>query len=288
MSEASRRAWFNGGIVEREDGAPSVASVSFHLGIGVFDGMIAYWNRDHYYVHRAEAHLVRFRCGAAKMGMMIPWSVDELLSGIEALLKIEPERTQYVRPIAYHRGPELWVTGAKGRPVDVCIFTVPVMRDLDGLISCHISPVERISSKSIPAQTKVSGAYVNSYHARDIAERNGFDDGIMLDRRGFLAEASAANVFLARDECLITPRLTEDIFPGITRQVVMEVAKEAGIEVFEEDIRAADINPDDGAFLCSTLMEIRGIAKIGATDLSTTESRTFRETVKEFRKITGR
>src|SRR4051812_39350701 len=121
MSQVSAYCWSNGEIKDREKGAPSVASISFHLGTGVFDGVMAYWNDDHYYIHRAEAHLARFRLGAAKMGLAFSWSVEELLAGIRDLLRLEPEGTQYIRPIAFRGGPELWVTGAEGRPVDVTI-----------------------------------------------------------------------------------------------------------------------------------------------------------------------
>src|SRR5215475_15640594 len=101
MTQVSTYSWCNGEIKEREEGAPSVASISFHLGTGVFDGIMAYWNRDHYYVHRAEDHLVRFRKGAGCMGLNIPWSVGEMLIGIEGLLGHEPKGTQYIRPIAF-------------------------------------------------------------------------------------------------------------------------------------------------------------------------------------------
>src|SRR6476646_5207716 len=122
MSHVSALSWCNGDIRSREEGAPSVASISFHLGTSVFDGLMAYWNVDHYYLHRAEDHLVRFRIGAARMGLTFNWSVDEMLTGIERLLQLEPKGTQYIRPIAFRGGPELWVTGAEGRPVDVTIF----------------------------------------------------------------------------------------------------------------------------------------------------------------------
>jgi branched-chain amino acid aminotransferase len=78
-----------------------------------------------YYLHRTEEHLVRFRLGAARMGLEFSWSVDELLRGIQTLLAAEPTHTQYVRPIAYRRSPEIWVTGSLNRPVDVSIFTLP-------------------------------------------------------------------------------------------------------------------------------------------------------------------
>ena len=288
MTQASAYAWCNGEIRERENGAPSVASISFHLGTGVFDGMMAYWNEDHYYIHRGEEHLVRFRNGAFRMGLNILWPAEEMLAGIYDLLKLEPKRTQYIRPIAFRGGPELWVTGSEHRPVDVSIFTIDTEahRDIDASIACHISPVERISSRSIPGQIKVSGAYVNSFFARKTAELAGFDDAIMLDREGRVAEASAANVFVIKDGRILTPPLNSDVFPGITRQTIMELAKTEGIDVQEIDLRSNDLENIDGAFLCSTLMEIRALAQLGRLQLNTKELPTYNVLVSRFRAMT--
>ncbi len=288
MTQVSEYSWCNGEIKDREKGAPSVASISFHLGTGVFDGMMAYWNGDHYYIHRAEDHLIRFRRGAACMGLVFSWSVEELLAGITELLEREPKGTQYIRPIAFRGGPELWVTGSEGRPVDVSIFTVRTNshRDLDDPISCEISSIERISSRSIPGQIKVSGAYVNSFHARRTAEKSGFDDGLMFDREGCLTEASAANVFLIAGERLLTPRLKPDVFPGITRQVFLELARGKGIDVCEAELQRQDLAGTDGAFLCSTLMEIRGMSRLGERQLPTLELPVYQNLVSAFRTLT--
>lgn len=288
MTQASMHSWSNGEIKPREGGAPSVASISFHLGTGVFDGMMAYWNGDHYHVLRAEEHFDRFRRGAAKMGLEVPWSVDELIAGTLQLLELEPKGTQYIRPIAFRGGPELWVTGSQDRPVDVTIFTVrtDTHRDLDDPISCAISPIERISSRSIPGQIKVSGAYVNSFHARRTAEQAGFSDGLMFDREGHLAEASAANVFLIERGRLITPRLKPDVFPGITRAVILELVRGLGIEVEELEIDRMRLAAVQGAFVCSTLMEIRGLDRLGERKLPTVELAQFRSVVREFRALT--
>lgn len=288
MTQASAHCWHNGEIVQREQGAPSLASISFHLGTGVFDGLMAYWNRDHYYLHRAEEHLVRFREGAACMGLTFPWSAEELLAAINELLKHEPQGTQYIRPIAFRGGPELWVTGSEGRPVDVSIFTVRTEqhRDLNKPISVELSPIERISSRSIPRQIKVSGAYVNSFHARRTAERNGAEDGLMFDRDGHLTEASAANVFLISGDRLITPKLKPDVFPGITRKVFLELARDNGVDARESELRREDLKGIDGAFVCSTLMEIRAISRLGEVPLSTCELPLYKTLTTAFRTLT--
>jgi branched-chain amino acid aminotransferase len=287
MTQASQHAWYNGEITLREAGAPSVASITFHLGTGVFDGLMAYWNGDGYYLHRAEEHLVRFRLGAARMGLEFSWSVDELLQGIQTLLAAEPTHTQYVRPIAYRRSPELWVTGSLNRPVDVSIFTVRVDREIDKPLKCHISPIERISSRAIPGHTKVSGAYVNSFHARRTAEVAGFEDGIMLDREGRITEASAANLFVISDDRLITPPLNPDVFPGVTRKVVLEISESLGVEAREADLRMPDLERISGGFLCSTLMEIRALSQLDQRTLGTAEHPIYKAIINSFRDLTN-
>lgn len=285
MTAASAHAWFNGAIHSREVGAPSVASINFHLGTGVFDGLMAYWNKDHYYLHRAEEHLLRFREGAARMGLHVPWSVSQLMTGIRELLEHEPQCTQYVRPIAYRREPELWVTGNDGRPVDVSVFAVRVQRDIDNALACQLSPIERVSSRAIPAHTKVSGAYVNSFYARRTAERAGYHDGLMLDREGRFAEASAANFFAIVGERLLTPPINPDVFPGITRAVVLELARDCGIDAEQTNLGPADIRRISGAFLCSTLMEIRPLNRIDDVPLDTVAQPVYANVLKAFRRL---
>lgn len=285
-TRVSTHAWYNGAISPLETGAPSIASISLHLGTGVFDGLMAYWNDDHYYLHRAEAHLDRFRRGAARMGLDIVWTTGQLLAGIHELLANEPAGTQYVRPIAYRKAPELWVTGNDGTPVDVSIFTVRVTRDINTPISCQISPVERISSRAIPGHTKVSGAYVNSFNARKTAEKAGFDDGLMLDREGRLTEASAANFFAVIHDRLVTPPINPDIFPGITRSTVIELADEIGFGVQQINIRPSDLGKIKAAFLCSTLMEIRAVSRIDKAVLPTADNEIYRNILTSFRKLT--
>src|SRR5262245_64637402 len=106
MTQASVHSWCNGQIKQREEGAPSVASVSFHLGTGVFDGLMAYWNGDHYYLHCVEEHLSRFKTGATRMGLHFDWTVRDLVTAVEELLAQEPKTTQYIRPISYRSAPE--------------------------------------------------------------------------------------------------------------------------------------------------------------------------------------
>jgi len=287
MSDIGTICWHNGALVPASDASPSIASISFHMGTGVFDGLMAYWNRDHHHLFRAVAHLERLRKGAAQMGMPVPWTVGDLTTGIVDLLACQPRRDYYVRPIVYRGGPELWLTGAEGRPVDVSMFSVPVHRGNRNPLSCNVSSIERVSSAAMPVSWKVCGLYVNSYLARKQAERVGFNDGLMLDRKGRIAELSAANVFFFGDSGIVTPALSEDVFPGITRSVVIEIAKRLRINCIEREVYPSELPDFSGAMLCSTLMELRPISRIGSTVFSTDQLDAFRYIAAAFSEMTS-
>ena len=286
MKSDSTTVWLNGRVMQRDAAAPSVSSISLHMGTGVFDGLMAYWNRDHYYLHQSRAHLERFKSAAAGMALDFLWSTAELEKGIHDLLSAGTAQTCYVRPIAYRRGPELWIKPSEERPADVCIFAVPMARDVDEAVDCHISPIERVSSAAMPVAIKVCGTYVNTYLARKIARAEGYTDGLLLDRAGRITEASAANVFFIEGDALLTPRLNLDVFPGATRELVLQIAAELGVSCREEDIKLDRLARTDGAFLCSTLAELRPIGRLETRLLDTSESTVFRKILSRYRSIT--
>ncbi|MDP8964309.1 MAG: aminotransferase class IV [Cyanobacteriota bacterium] len=277
-------AWYNGRLVQREQASPSIASHSLHLGIGVFDGIMAYWNGDRYYIHRLEAHLNRLRHGATQMGLGFSWSNADLKSGIESLLDEAPHTNYYIRPIVYRKGSYLNFNEAM--PVDVAILAVTVERDVDKPLKTHISPFERVSGQAIPVTWKICGTYVNSYLSRRAAQLEGFDDAILLDQSGRITEATAANLFFLQKETVITPTLTPNIFPGITRYTLLDVAQSLGIEVIERDVRPAELGTFDGAFLSATMMELKPLATIGDYQYESSNHLLFRRFLQEFREIT--
>jgi len=284
MFEAAPIAWHNGRLVEREEAAPSIASHSLHLGIGVFDGIMAYWNSDRYYIHRLDAHLDRLRNGSTQMGLEFPWSNADLSSGLLSLLEALPPHNYYIRPIVYRSVPQLKFSDTL--PVDVTILAVTIARDVDKSLTCHISPYERVSGRAIPVSWKVCGTYVNSYLARRAAELAGFDDAIMLDYEGRITEASAANIFFLQKDTVITPELTPNIFPGITRATLLDIAKKLGIEVIERDVRPDELGNFDGAFLAATMMELKPLATIDSYTYDSANHLLFRRFLQAFREIT--
>ncbi|HEX6901122.1 MAG TPA: aminotransferase class IV [Thermoanaerobaculia bacterium] len=289
MADPSPLAWFNGRLVESEEAGPSVASHTLHYGVGVFDGLMAYWNEDHYHLHFGSAHLERFTLSCERLGLILEWTADQLEEGVRALLAVLPATDYYIRPITFRSGPQLALTGPGDHlPADLAIFALPVPRDVDTSLTCHISPIERMPASAIPVTWKVCAVYANSYLARRTAELAGFDDGLMLDRYGRICEASAANVFFLTEDGIITPALTPEIFPGITRAFLLEAARELGMPVAEREVFPSELKELEGAFLASTLMEMKPLRAIGELAYGSAEHPVFRRLLREFRTATRR
>jgi branched-chain amino acid aminotransferase len=264
MPAVSDRAWVDGRVVAREVAAPSVASSSFHMGTGVFDGLMAYWNEDHWHLHLADRHLERFVAGCEMMRLPFPWSATDLEEGVRELLDTCDGTTHYVRPIAFRGGPEIRLVPSQEMPVTVCIFATEASRGVETPLSCGVSSFRRLSSRAIPISWKVCGAYANSYLAQTEALEQGCDTAVLIDGEGSISEAAVSNLFLIKGDALVTPSLSGDVFPGLTRSLLIDLAGQMGIAVDERDVKAQEVEGFDGAFLCSTLMEVRPVARIGS------------------------
>jgi branched-chain amino acid aminotransferase len=284
----SEYAWLNGEIVPIVEASPSIATNSFHMATGVFDGLMAYWNDNHHYLHFGEAHYERFKASCEYMDLPFPWSVEQLLEGTRELLRRCSSRTQYIRPIGYRGGPSVPAITWRNIdvPVDVCIFAVEVGRDNASPMACQLSQIERVSGRSMPVSRKACGVYVNSFLAQREAERVGFDTGLMMDRLGRIAEASTSNVFFIHDRQLVTPALTPEVFPGVTRRLVLDICERLQLKAIERDVYPEELGDFQAAFLCATLIEVRPISRIGNYVYHSENSPIFRSILHEFRQIT--
>ncbi|WP_240157762.1 aminotransferase class IV [Pseudonocardia broussonetiae] len=283
----SERAWFNGQVVPHHSADPSVASNTLHLGIAVFDGCVAYWNDDHWHQHLMREHMERFHRGAARMDLALPWGVEELLDGVHLLLDTLPRRTHYIRPIAYRTAPEVFFS-VDVESTSACMFAVPITRDVDGAVRCQLSSVERVRHTAIDVTWKVSGAYANSYLCEREARRAGFDTGVMLNSAGLICEASSSNLFFVADRTLVTPRLDGDVFPGLTRALLIDQARAADITLVERDVHPAELPNFDAALLCGTLSEVRPVSCIGDVNWPSADDPTVRHVIDRFRRSTHR
>jgi branched-chain amino acid aminotransferase len=280
--------WLNGELAAREQAGPSIASHTLHYGVGVFDGVMAYRNEDHYYIHFAEEHMARLLSSCAAVGLKVKWSVDELVNAAQELLATLPAADYYLRPLIFRGRPQIALTGEDDldTEADAVIMAAAVARDVVQEFTCHVSPYERISARAIPVQWKLCAAYANSYLVRHTAELNGFNDGLMLDVGGRVCEASASNIFFVEGTRLVTPALTPEIFPGLTRHLLIELARAQGIDVIERSIYPQELAKFEGAFLAATLMEIKPLKQIGEVSYATKSLPAFHSLLQEFQRIT--
>src|SRR5919205_3218325 len=219
-------AYHGGELVKMGDVRLSPATHGLNYGTGVFEGIRAYWNesRGTLQVLKLREHYERFETSCRILHVELPHTVDELCDiTLEILRRNAPQEDTYIRPLAYKAVESVGVNlrGAS----ELSIFTVPMgyYVELTGL-RCAVSSWRRTADNAIPARAKCTGSYVNTALAVDAAHRAGYDDAIFLTGEGFVSEASAANIFLARKDGLVTPPVTADILEGITRDAVMELA----------------------------------------------------------------
>lgn len=287
MADFTDIIWLNGELVAHDKPVVSIASPSLHYGIGIFDGIMAYRNKDHYYIHYGHEHISRMLSSCEHFGLRVKWTVNDLHTAIYDLLKDVRPSDYYIRPLVYRDKAQLTLTGpADNSAADVAIMAMAVPRDVETPITCHLSAYERVSSKAIPVGWKICAAYTNSYLVRRAAEEANFDDGIMLSRDGLICEASAANVFFIKKDALVTPAITPEIFPGITREIVIDMARASGMEVIERNILAQEVGSFDGVFLTATLMEIKPVKAIGHYHYDSPGNPLLRKLLGMFREIT--
>ncbi len=256
MATKNRFAFFRGAIAPIEEAKVGIMTSAFNYGTGVFEGIRAYWSEDEgeLFVFRLREHYERFLRNARFLLMELPYTAERLSAITLDLLKAEGYRTDvYIRPLAYKSGEVIGVR-LHDLPCDCAIFAVPfgAYIDADEGARLMVSSWRRLSDDAYPARMKITGAYVNSALAKTEACLNGFDDALMLSADGHVSEGSAANFFIVRSGTLVTPPVTENILEGITRDVLIRMAGDLGIQVAERPIDRTEVYGAEEAFLCGT------------------------------------
>ncbi|MEZ0323344.1 MAG: branched-chain amino acid transaminase [Hydrogenothermaceae bacterium] len=258
--------YFENKFVEEEEAKISIKTNSFHYGTAVFEGIRAYYNReeDTMYGLFFKEHYQRLFQNMKILNMEIEETIDELVDITSELVKRNNYKEDvYIRPIVYFSdlaiGPKL--IGYKAK---IAIYTLPLgdYIDTNKGIKAKVSSWTRLNDNMIPPRLKVTGAYVNSAMAKTEALLNGADEAIVLNQNGYVAEGSAENIFIVRNGKLITPTVSEDILEGITRNAVMDIAKDIGIPVVERSISRTELYVADEVFLCGTGAQISPVIEI--------------------------
>jgi len=254
--------WFDGRLVPWREAKVHCLTHGLHYGSCVFEGERAYGGR----IYKSAEHTARFFASARMMGFEIPYSEEAITAAKDETLKAQGMTDAYVRPVAW-RGSEMMAVSAQHNTIHVAIATWiwPSMFDpavkMKG-IKLDIATWKRPSPESAPCHAKAAGLYMICTLSKHEAERKGYQDALMYDYRGYVAEATGANVFFIRDGEIHTP--TPDCFlNGLTRQSVIALARARQIKVVERHIMPEELPTFSECFIVGTAAEVTPVSEIG-------------------------
>jgi len=265
-------AFFQGKIVPFSEANVSIATHALHYGTGAFGGLRGYWNanKEELFVFRPVDHFTRLMGSAKMLRMNLPYTPEKLVDILRELLQKENLREDcYIRPLVYKSTPTIGVR-IHDLDDDLAIFAIPFGKYLAKEEGLHvtISSWRRIDDNAIPARGKITGAYINSALSVSDAKAAGFDDAIVLNEDGHIAEAAAANFFIIRDGVAITPPINSNILEGITRRTVIQLLREEmDMEVLERPIDRTELLICDEAFSCGTGYQVASITQVDYQDV---------------------
>lgn len=273
----------DGEFVPESEARVSVFDHGFLYGDGVFEGIRAYKG----VVFKLKEHVDRLYDSAKAIMLEIPLSKEEMIKAVLETLRRNKLRDAYIRLIVTRGVGDLGIDPRKCSKPSVIIITRE-MKPLLGRksVSLIISSVRRDNVDATSHQAK-SLNYLNSILAKLEAIKAGADDAILLDNRGFVSEASAANLFLVKNGVIATPPQTAGILPGITREKVMELAKSLGFIIEEREITPMELFTADEVFLTGTAAEIVPVAEIAGRKLPEAPGKVTKRLIEEFEKLKG-
>jgi branched-chain amino acid aminotransferase len=254
--------WLDGEMVPWRDAQVHVLTHALHYASSVFEGQRAYNGQ----IFKLTQHSTRLRKSAALLGFELPWSVEEIDAACNEVLRKNEFTDAYMRPLAWRGSESMGVAPGKTKPHLAIAawewgkYYEPRASE-DG-IRLDIAPWRRPAPYTAPTESKAAGLYMICTLSKQHAEARGFNDALMLDWRGQVAEATGANVFFVRDGELHTP--TPDCFlDGITRRTVMDLAQRRGIGVSERAIWPEELETFEQMFLTGTAVEVTPVQSAG-------------------------
>jgi branched-chain amino acid aminotransferase len=259
--------WQDGEFVDWEDATTHVLTHGLHYGTGIFEGVRCYDTEEGPAIFRWDEHLDRFYASGKPYNLEIPFEREELTEATLELLRRQDLESCYIRPIAFYGYDSLGVS-PKNCPVNVAIAAWPWgaylgEEALEEGVEVMVSSWRKHASSQIPTNAKTTGLYVNSMLAGEEARRNGYTEAIVLNKEGQVAEGPGENLFLVNDGEIYTPGLSQSILDGITRNTVIELARELGYTVNDEaTISRGELNTADELFFTGTAAEVTPIRKV--------------------------
>lgn len=254
--------WVDGKFVPWREANTHVLSHALHYGSSVFEGERMYNGR----IFKLREHTERLFASAGMLDFQIPYSVAEIDQASNETCRKMGFEDCYVRPVAF-RGPEVMGVSNHHRParVAIAVWEWPSYFDPETKmkgIRLTWAKWRRPDPACAPVKAKAAGLYMICTLSKTAAEREGFQDAMMLDWRGYIAEATGANAFFVREGQIHTPSV-DHILDGITRKTVLEIARQKGYEIVVRDIRPDELLTFDECFLTGTAAEVTPVSQIG-------------------------
>jgi branched-chain amino acid aminotransferase len=255
--------YLNGEYVKAAEAKMDFYSQSFHYGYSVFEGIRSYKTAgDETKIFKAKQHYDRLKASADAINLPFAYDIEELIDVTYEVLKRNNLQDAYIRPVVYAPANMSFVVNKDSFIVIEVWEMQPFLGDK--LLRIMTSSFERPNPKGFKIHAKAAGHYVNSLLASQEAKAAGYDEALLNDMNGYVAEGPGANIFYEKDGKLVTPALG-NILPGITRATVFEICKELAIEVEEKFFTTAELKKADAAFYCGTAAEVIGFESLDAT-----------------------
>jgi branched-chain amino acid aminotransferase len=258
LSKISGEIWFDGEMVDWQDANTHLLTHTLHYGLGVFEGVRAYATEKGPSIFRLDDHTDRLYKSAATVNMNIPYSKELINEAHKEVVKVNNLKEAYIRPMCFY-GSEGMGLRADNLKVHVMVaawewpsYMEPEARE-NG-IKVKLSSYKR-QVKNPVANAKVNGNYVHSIVALNEALENGFDEALMLDADGYIAEGSGENFFIVKDGVLYSPDL-DSCLDGITRRTILELSQELGIKYEVKKLSVEDVLRADESFFSGTAAEV--------------------------------
>ena len=260
------KIWMNGKLVPFKDAKVHVLTHALHYSTSIFEGIRCYDTPEGSAIFRLPEHVDRFFNSAKMYSMKMSYSKKKITDAIVKTVKASKLKQCYIRPLAYYGYGTMGLTPTNNK-VDVSIscWEWKMGESKAGKFSgarCKISKWIRIDSKSQPMQAKSAANYSNAALARMEALNAGYDEAIMLNNKGHVAEGSAENIFVVKNGRITTPPLDADILNGITRDSAIKLLKSNKQKVIEKNLRISDLLKADEVFMTGTAAEVKSVTRV--------------------------
>jgi len=261
--------WSDGALVAGEQITVHALTHALHYGSSVFEGIRVYPTARGAAIFRLREHIARLYAGAEAYGLAMPMDAAAFAEVVRTTVAASKRDAAYVRPLAYFAGDTVRLAPAGVCPTRTLVAVLPFTGLRPGQVefTAGLTDVMKTPSASLPSWVKAGGHYTNSIRALHDVQKRGFDEAILRNSRGEIAEGSGENVFVIKDGTLITNDASADILPGITRDSVLTIARAAGLPLVIRPLAVEDLAQADEAFFTGTAAEVVPIVRFESREM---------------------